>query len=179
MDEQPDQPSPKRFVPAYYSRRRHPERPRHGPRILVLIAFVLLSALVLFGGWKWFQLANRAPAVNPRQSIRDRAAIVATIDKMLAGTGKNVPPTDIVINSAVFHDRGGQRYLTGAVQNRSMVPYSSLHLIFDTYDARHNPAGTVEGDVGRLAAGEEAPFEIGPASPNARTCAIQSIEPVK
>jgi hypothetical protein len=136
----------------------------------------VLGGLVLFACWKWFKFANRPPANDPRHAERERQALIASINKTLAQTGQNLPPSSgVVIKSAVLRDRDGKRYLTGTVHNQSAVSYSLLHLVFNTYDKRHNRAGEVEGDVVELKSGQEAPFEIGPANANARTCALESM----
>jgi len=176
----PEESRPTRRTPAHFTRRRKRGRPRHRSRVPQVLMLVLLCGVMLGVAWKVFHISNRLPNKDTfERTRRDRVALVAEINKQLAQTGKNVPVADVVVNSAIFRDRDGDRYLTGTVHNKSQTSYSTLHLSFDTYDSHHNRAGIVEGDVLHLAAGEEAPFEIGPTNPRARYCSLQSIREAK
>ncbi|MGO9256191.1 MAG: hypothetical protein ACLQU1_07820 [Bryobacteraceae bacterium] len=116
----------------------------------------------------------------PRQAKPDdRRALVAAVNKILTQTGKNVQSADVVVVTATLHSRDGQSYLTGSLQNRSSRTYSRMHIVFDTTDQHHNPAGVVEGDVSGVQAQKETSFEIGPMSPLARRWFVRSIEPVE
>lgn len=176
------EPQPQRRPGELYRARARSRKHIHRRRLkfTFLIRLVLASVLILPMGWKLYDLSRHRPSMAPPPAkLDDRRALVAAVNKMLSQTGKKVPLMDLVLVTATLHSRDGQSYLIGAVQNRSSRVYSQVHIIFDTTDRHHNPAGVVEGDVSGVQAHKATPFEIGPVSPLARRWFVRSIGPVE
>ena len=176
MEPQP-QGRPGEIYRARTRRRKHFRRRRKSTLLIVL---ALASVLLIPIFRKLPDVVRHYLSSLPRQAKPDdRKALVAAVNKMLTQTGKKVRSADLVLVTATLHSRDGQLYLTGSLQNRSSRTYSRVHIIFDTTDKHHNPAGVVEGDVSGVQAQKETSFEIGPVSPLALRWFLRPIEPVE
>jgi hypothetical protein len=160
------------------TRRRHVHRRR--PKFRLLFVLVAAAVLLIPASLIWRRIPVSRPSEPPPQArSKDRQALVAAVNKEVAGIGKDLPPSDIVVTSASVKIRDGNLVLWGAVKNRTERAYPLVHIIFDSLDRRHNTAGVVEGDVRGLQPNKETAFEIGPVNPQARTFLVRSIRPVQ
>ena len=153
------------------------------PRVFLLAGLLGAVLLMVPLGWILFKRSAdhsdyHSPDAAPSKSPA-RAAVVEAVNQAVAQAGKNVPAPDVVVNTATLHNRAGQIYLVGTVENRSSRAYSGAHVVFDALDQRRNPAGIAQGDVGPLGPGKQAPFDFGPLNPETRLCVVRSIEPVQ
>jgi hypothetical protein len=161
----------------YRERRKHTRR---RPRSLLLVAWVSTILLLFPAGWLVYKLLHYRPSnpppdlANPSRSD-DRRSLLAYINKMVAQTGKNLSPPDLIVMTATLHNRDNKVYLAGTVKNQSSHLCSKVHIIFDSFDQYRNPAGVLEADVGDVQPGKDASFDIGPVNPTARACLVRSI----
>jgi len=174
--EPPSQGPPAEIYRARKTRRR---KHLHGRQKTLLWAAALAIVLLLPMVWI-YSLYRQRLAESPRQpDPANRLALVAAVNKLIAQTGKDVPLSDLVVDSATVHERDGKLYLSGTIQNRSSHAYPRVHIIFDTLDRHHNPANVIEGDVSGLPPQKTTPFELGPVDPLVRSFSVRSIEPVQ
>lgn len=177
--EPPSQGPPEEFYRPKRGRRRRRRRHRLiKPRSIfmaVLILALLGSAGVLYYLYHKRPTYARYDAARRAAEAKERIALVSSVNQLLAQTGKDVPPSDLVVGVATLRSREGKVYLDGTLINRSTHPYPHVHLIFDAMDKSHNPAGLAEGDVSAVQPGRETGFELGPVSAEARTCVLRSI----
>jgi hypothetical protein len=164
----------------YRARRRRRHHHRRRSKSVLPIALGSLAVILISGATYWYFLAYRPadpsrPDAKVKQESKDRMALVAAVNQVLSQTGKDLPASDLVVGSASLENRAGKIFLAGTLENRSNRAYLRVHIIFDTTDQDHNPAGQVEGDVGVVQPGKNASFEIGPVSPDARTWIVHSI----
>jgi len=170
----------------YRAKRQGRRRRRHRRLIKPRHIAMAMFALAIFGAaGASYYLYHRRPiyaqsdAARKAREARDRQSLVTTVNQMLSQTGKDVPPSDLVLGVATLRTREGKVYLDGTLVNRSAHPYPRVHLIFDAMDKGHNPAGLAEGDVTGVQAERETAFELGPVSSEARTCVLRSISLVQ
>jgi len=168
-------------TPVKRRRRRHvSSTPRPLLWLVVIVAIAIAAPTgIFFYRVSQRSLANRRaeqpdPAISP-----ERRALVDAVNKMIAGTGKDVPASDLVVGTTTVHKRDGVLYLAGTVQNRGSRAYARVHVIFDTTDRYHNPAGVLEADVTDVQPQKDAAFDIGPMNPHVFTIAVRSIRPVE
>jgi hypothetical protein len=160
-------------------RRRRPRKHRSHRTKSRVLALLTVTVLVIPVAGAWYYLYHRRPMPGrpdqQKQESKERLALVATVNKMLAQTGKDVPPSDLVVGSATLRSREGKVYLDGTLENHSSHAYPRVHIIFDAMDKGHNPAGLAEGDVNGIEPGKNTSFELGPVNSDARTCVLRSI----
>ena len=170
------QQEPGEIYRARKSRRKHHHS---GPRRRAL---AITGGVVLIAGmaWLYYRSSNANPlAITPPAKSAERLALIAAVNKIVAQAGKEVPRPSVVVDNAGLHDRDGHVYLSGTLLNQSSQSYARVHVMFETLDINHNPAGLVEGDVTGLLPEKTTSFEFGPVNPDIRSFSIRSIEPVQ
>src|SRR5580693_6112883 len=113
MDQPPQVPPDEIYRPSSGKRRK---RRKHGKRRRLPKRFVIVlttALLCLPMAWMWYHYSNRRPPIVPPDpgKSKERLALVASVNKSVAQTGKDVPLADLVVVRASMHGLDGRNYL--------------------------------------------------------------------